>query len=135
MLAWNIWMTQILSLKTPIIWRLSPKVLEIIIQKRKVLIVLNDMIADVISNERVHCVFTEIFLGIDFRKCAPPHPLLFCCWERGWGCSLQPNFQKVEGGLDRISISQFLRRSGQVVKMLDSQSRGPVFKTTRWLQG
>ena len=24
---------------------------------------------------------------------------------------------------------------GQVVKALDSQSRGPVFKTTGWLQG
>ena len=105
MLAWNIWMTQILSLKTPIIWRLSTKVLEIIIQKRKVLIVLNDMSADVISNERVHYVVTEIFLGIDFRKCAPPILHFSAAGRGGGGVASNQIFKKLKGAL---TGSQFL---------------------------
>ena len=31
--------------------------------------------------------------------------------------------------------SQYPKEYGLVVKVLDSQSRGPTFKTTEWLQG
>ena len=36
---------------------------------------------------------------------------------------------------EKIEPLDFRRSNGLVVKTLDSQSRGPLFKTTGWLQG
>ena len=36
---------------------------------------------------------------------------------------------------DHAKTSGYTPEAGLVVKALDSQSRGPVFKTTGWLQG
>ena len=45
--------------------------------------------------------------------------------------SFKPNFNRV-----KVLVPDFILWSdGLVVKSLDSQSRGPVFKTTGWLQG
>ena len=54
-----------------------------------------------------------------------------------WSEEVQSNIKEVEKIFrqnPRKDIMQ-LRSNGLVVKALDSQSRGPVFKTTGWLQG
>ena len=65
------------------------------------------MIADVISNERVHCVLTEIFLGIDFRKCAPPIPCFSAAGRGGGGVASNQIFKKWKGALTGFQFLSF----------------------------
>ena len=69
----NILRTPRPSLNTWMLWKMSTRVLSTIQKKRKVLIVFDDMIADVTSNKKIHPVVSDLFIRgwkIDFLLCS-----------------------------------------------------------------
>ena len=79
-------MTQKLLLNTQMIWMMSIKILKNTIQKKiwKILIVLDDMIADMLSNKKLYPIVFELF--IRGRKLIISFVLItrsyFCCSKK-----------------------------------------------------
>ena len=79
-------MTQKLLLNTQMIWMMSIKILKNTIQKKiwKILIVLDDMIADMLSNKKLYPIVFELFirgrkLNISFVLITRSY---FCCSKK-----------------------------------------------------
>ena len=78
-------MTLKLLLNSQMIWIIFPKILNNSIQiiKRKILILFDDMIADMLTNEKLNLVITELFIrGRKINISLVLLYILFCCTKK-----------------------------------------------------